>query len=107
MNSVTRKNITITLLNHSINPKMQQLSKVTSHHNLCVQVHKELDICNIKFGQKQGKLDINEVQRVEIMGLKQLQQPFYNTNNFKELKLYSYKLVYTKMKTTYYDVRGI
>ena len=58
-------------------------------------------------GQKQGKLDINEVQRIEIMGLKQLQQPFYNTNNFKELKLYSYKLVYTKMKTTYYDVRGI
>ena len=38
-------------------------------------------------GQKQEKLDINEVKRVEVMWLKQLQQPFYNTNNFKELKL--------------------
>ena len=38
-------------------------------------------------GQKQGQVDINEVQRVEVVWLKQLQQPFYNTNNFKELKL--------------------
>ena len=38
-------------------------------------------------GQKQGQVDINEVQRVEVVWLKQLQQPFYNMNNFKELKL--------------------
>ena len=27
--------------------KIQQLSKITSHHSLGVQVHEELDICNI------------------------------------------------------------
>ena len=49
-NSVTKKidNNNIAEPRHQ-SAKIQQLSKVTSHQSLCVPVHKELDIYNIKW----------------------------------------------------------
>ena len=72
-NSINRKNLTITSLNQVINPERyinyQKLLCITAY--VCRFI-KNLTSSTSNGAQKQGKLDIEEVHRVEIMWLRQL-----------------------------------